>query len=98
MGSYDFESALQFAINQDPAEIVFMSKPQETYANMQFYSLLADNPRNIPITWDNRPEPAEDNCILFNAQNERELDQYLIPFIEYDSAGVMKTRCYLRTQ
>lgn len=98
MGSYDFRSALQFAIDQIPVEIVFMSKPHETYPNMQFYSLLVDNPGNIPITWDNRPKPTEDICILFHAENERELDQYPFPFIEYNSAGVTKTRCYLHDQ
>lgn len=98
MGSYDFKSALQFAINQDPAEIVFMSKPRETYANAQFYSLLVDNPGSIPITWGNRPEPTEGICILLHAQNEGELDRYPIPFIEYDGAGVVKARCYLPFQ
>lgn len=98
MGSHGFRSALQFAISQDPAEIIFMNKPRETYAHAQFYSLLADNPGNIPIAWDNRPKPAGGICILFDAQNGGELDQYPIPFIEYDSAGVMKARCYPHTQ
>lgn len=95
MGSKGFESSLQYAIGNSPEEIIFYSKPRETYADMQFYSLLVENPDHIPMTWDNRPKPAEDVCILYHVWNERELDQFPNPFEEFDSGGVIKARCYL---
>lgn len=94
MGSFDFESALQFAIDRQPSEIIFMNKPRETYADMQFYSLLVDNPDRIPMTWDNRPKPAEDICILYHVWNESELDLFTDSFDEFGGGGVIKVRCY----
>jgi hypothetical protein len=95
MGSQGFESALQFAIDQSPGEVIFFSKPRETYANMQFYSLLVENPNDVPLNWDNRPKPDKNICILYHVQNERELDSSPIPFEEFDSGGIIKARCYL---
>lgn len=95
MGSFDFESALQFAIDWQPGEIIFMNKPRETYANVQFYSLLVENHQNIRVIWDNRPKPKGNLCIVYHVQNEPELNLFPDPFEEYDSGGVTKARCYL---
>lgn len=94
MGSHGFKSSLQFALDQHPGEVIFFNKPRETYANMQFYSLLADNPNDILLTWDNRPKPAENICIIYHPHNEPELDLSPLPFEEFDSGGIIKARCY----
>lgn len=94
MGSQGFESSLQFALDQNPGEVFFFNKPRETYAYMQFYSLLAKNPNDIPLTWDNRPKPDVNICIIYHSHNEKELDSSPLPFEEFDSGGIIKTRCY----
>ena len=95
MGCQGFQSSLQFAIDKHPSKIIFLSKPREMYANMQFYSLLVDNPEDIPLAWDNRVKPKPNQCILYHIQNERELAPYPDPYEEFDSRGVIKARCYL---
>lgn len=94
MGSKGFMPSLQFAIDKHPDKVIFFSKPRETYAVMQFYSLLADNPESIPLTWDNHIAPKPNQCIIYNIENERELDAYFGDFDEFDSGGVIKARCY----
>lgn len=94
MGSQGFESALQFALDQNPGEVIFFNKPRETYAYMQFYTLLADNPDQIPLTWDNSPKPGENICIIYHPHNQNELDSSPLSFKEFDSGGIIRTRCY----
>ena len=113
MGSFDLNSSLQVAIDQNPREIIFVNEPRVTYANMQFYSLLVKNPGNIPITASDQPEPAPGTCFVYNRRNENMLNQSPYPFYELDSlipnmsaaffqntkpiTSIIKVRCYKNT-
>ena len=101
MGSLDFKTSLETAIAQNPEEIIFVNEPRVTYANLQFYGYLVENPTEIPMICNDTPKPKPGVCILYNRRNESLLEQSAYPFIEFKSQqgkaldGVMKVRCYL---
>lgn len=100
MGSLDFKSSLETAIDQNPREIIFVNEPRVTYANLQFYEYLVDRPNKPPITYSDTPKPKPGVCILYNRRNEGLLEQSEYPFTEFEGQqgtvfnGVMKVRCY----
>lgn len=110
MGSFDFKTLLQTAIDQDPTEVIYINEPRITYANLQFYETLAENPNGIPITMTDHPNPEPGSCVLYNRRNEWMLEAVTIPYNEFKSQytaglsvlllpqntfdGVMKVRCY----
>lgn len=113
MGSFDFSSALQTAVNQNPKQIIFMNNPYASYANLRFYEYVVENPDNIPIFISQEPTQALDSCILYHRKDDEKLSQFPYSFNEYESKvnpnilqrilgkepaqGIMKVRCYEET-
>lgn len=110
MGSFNFKTSLQTAIDQNPTEIIYVNEPRITYANMQFYGSLLANPNEIPVTITDHPKPKQGSCVLYHLRNEWMLETLPYPFTEFKSSyttdlaefftkinsfdGVMKVRCY----
>ncbi|QZZ22091.1 hypothetical protein J5X98_06740 [Leptothermofonsia sichuanensis E412] len=110
MGSFDFKTSLQTAIDQNPQEIIFVNSAPTSYSNLRFYSYLVKNPRRITISMNDKPIPAPDHCILYNLSDEEKLNHFSYPFTQYSSGkkinilerfrgiepaeSIMKVRCY----
>jgi len=110
MESFDFRSALQTAINQNPKQIIFMNDPYASYVNLRFYQYVVKNPHNIPIFISQDPTQALGSCILYHRKDDEKLSQFPYSFNEYESKvnlnilqrivskepaqSIMKVRCY----
>jgi len=85
MGSFNFSSALQTAIDKNPKRIIFMSHSQPSYANLRFYQYVVKNPGNIPLAISQEPTPALGSCILYHRKDEEQVSQVPYSFDEYQS-------------
>jgi hypothetical protein len=87
MGSFDFKSMLDFAIEKSPTEIIFFDNFPGGLDNFLFYSRIVDNPENIPIRASKNPIPQTDTCIIYRRQSgaEEELDKYSLSYKEIGS-------------
>jgi hypothetical protein len=110
MGSFAFKNTLQAAINHEPQHIQFHNRPFESYANLQFYRYIIKNPRNIPLTLTQSPNPTSGSCVVYHRNDEYKLVGNLLPFQEYETTthpnflqqalrlqpakGALKARCY----
>lgn len=74
MESFDVQSSLQAAIDQNPQKIVFVNEPRTSYANLAFYAYLVNNPQAIPMTTDAVPVPVANSCLVYHQGNQTALD------------------------
>ncbi len=79
MESFDVQSSLQAAIDQNPQKIVFVNQPRTSYANLAFYAYLVNNPQAIPMTTDADPAPAANSCLVYHQGNQAALDAIDVP-------------------
>lgn len=86
-GSFDFKSALEFALEHEPEKIIAAGLPPGGYAHVQFYSEIIDNPEKVQIEISDFTEPSPRTCILFHRRTEIEtrLDGYSLPFDNFFS-------------
>lgn len=86
-GSFDFRSAVEFALEHDPEKIVAAGLPPGGVANVQFYSLVVENPRGVPIELREFTEPAPGVCVLFHRRTDVEggLEGYSLPYEKFFS-------------
>lgn len=87
-GSFDFKSALEFSLEQQPNRIAAVGLPPGGYANVLFYSELVDNPGEVPIlNSDEFLKPVPGMCILFHRRTDIEgrLEEYSIPYENFSS-------------
>ncbi len=89
MGSYDLKGDLQRAIDWQPTVIYYADKPKDYYASVDFYSLLVDNPQQVPIQLRTRYEPVPGSCLLYHRDIEYELEDFPAPYEQLESAYVL---------
>ncbi len=87
--SFDLKTSLQIAIEKNPRQIIFVNNVPPSYVNLQFYSYLVDNPKDIPIQIIQKPVPDLDTCFLYNQWYDqefiKELDEFPHEFTEYET-------------
>ncbi len=87
--SFDFKTSLKIAIEKNPRQIIFVNNVPPSYVNLQFYSYLVDNPKDIPIQIIQKPVPDLDTCFLYNQSYDqefiKELDEFPHDFTEYEN-------------
>ena len=110
MGSYNFKSALQTAINRHPEQIIFISSPPASYATLRFYQHIVENPGKIPIIISQIPKPSLGSCVIFNRNDQAKLNGLPFSFRDFEHSdypnilqrmrnqrsvrSLIKVRCY----
>lgn len=93
MDSFDFRSALEFALEQNPSEIVVAGLSSGGYAHFQFYSSIVSNPQNVPLTNGDIVAPSPGICILYNRRMgiEGQLDASPLPYEGFSSRSKLNS-------
>lgn len=87
IGSYDFYGAIEFALEENPREIVLLDNIPGIRDNFLFYGRVVDNPHNIPMRIGLSVVPEPGLCVIFRRQSgaEDDLDRYSIPYDQFTS-------------
>ncbi len=87
MGSYDLKGSLDFAIGENPKEIILFNNFAGGLYNFQFYELVVTNPNQIPMLAAPAVAPMPGACIIYHRLSgaEEELDKYPLEYTEFRS-------------
>lgn len=87
VGGYDFLGSFEFAVEENPKEIILFDNYSGLSDSFLFYSRVVDNPNNIPIQTNTSPHPEPNVCIIYRRLSgaEEELDKYPIPYEQFNS-------------
>ena len=86
-GSYDLKGALEFAIEENPKEIIVLDNFSGGLENLTFYKYVVHNTTDIPILTAETFTPESGICIVYHRLSgaEEELDKSSIPYTEFRS-------------
>ncbi|MCL4270988.1 MAG: glycosyltransferase family 39 protein [Anaerolineales bacterium] len=86
-GSYDLKGALEFAIEENPKEIIVLDNFSGGLENLTFYKYVVHNTTDIPILTAGEFAPESGICIVYHrlSGDEEELDKSSIPYTEFRS-------------
>lgn len=87
IGSYDFYGAVEFAVEENPNEIILFDNFPGIRDNFLFYGRVVTNPNNTPMRVEPSVNPEPGVCVIFRRQSgaEEELDRYSIPYDQFTS-------------